>query len=174
MKIGSRKIDQQVFDRLVKFHSDKVYSIALYTVQDEMAAEDITQDVFIKIYKGLSRFRGAAKISTWIYRITKNTCYNYLKREKKYANISGLDSSGNLQDDSPRPEEEFIQADQHNRLREAVGQLPPNLRMAITLYYFHEHSYEEVAKIMDIPLNTLKSHIHRGKQQLAGTLSYAG
>jgi len=82
LKLFQKGIDEETFTKLVKEYEQNVYNIALYTVQNEPLAQDITQDVFIKIYKKIGNYRGDAKLSTWIYRITKNTCYNHLKKEK--------------------------------------------------------------------------------------------
>lgn len=150
-------------------YGNKIFTIALHTLQDEVAAEDITQEVFIKIYKNFSGFRGDAKLSTWVYRITKNTCYNYMKREKKYREINDIETAYGVSGDASIEadmEKEYRQMDLHR----AVGCLSPNLRLAISLYYFNAHSYEEVAGIMDVPLNTLKSYIHRAKKDLAKLL----
>ncbi len=161
-------MNDAVFTGLVNKYGQQIYNIALFTVQDEMAAEDITQEVFVKIYLKFDQFRGDAKMSTWIYRITKNTCYNYLKRDKKYRNMDEIPMT--LSDYST-PESDFLRSDTHVRVRNAVGSLPKDQRLAISLFYFHDQSYAEIAEIMDIPQNTLKSHIHRAKQTLKTELT---
>jgi len=162
-------LDNELFTRIVNKYGDKIYTVALHTVQNEVAAEDITQEVFIKIYKNYGSFRGDAKMSTWIYRITKNTCFNYLKREKKYREMDDIETMPSL-GENKTVEKEMEKVYRHMDLHRAIGGLSPNLRLAISLYYFNSHSYEEVAAIMDIPLNTLKSHIYRAKKELAKRL----
>lgn len=83
INIKDKLRDDQKFTQIINQHSQQIYNIALHMVHDEMVADDLTQEVFLKIYYGLSGFRGDAKLSTWIYRIVKNTCYNHLKKEKK-------------------------------------------------------------------------------------------
>jgi RNA polymerase sigma-70 factor (ECF subfamily) len=90
LKLFQKGIDEETFTKLVKEYEQNVYNIALFTVQNEPMAQDITKDVFIKIYKKIGDYRGNAKLSTWIYRITKNTCYNHLKKEKKYKEMCEL------------------------------------------------------------------------------------
>lgn len=160
-------IDEDAFTKLIDEYGQQVYNIALFTVQDEMYAEDITQEVFIKIYRKIGDYRGDAKLSTWIYRITKNTCFNHLKREKKYREMDEISTHFS---DYTTPETEFLQNEKYIQVRNAVGTLPEDQRMAISLYYFHNRSYIEIADIMNIPLNTLKSHIHRAKQTLKNIL----
>ncbi|MBC8344979.1 MAG: sigma-70 family RNA polymerase sigma factor [Candidatus Marinimicrobia bacterium] len=162
-------MDNKVFTELVHKFGDKIYTIAYHTLQDETAAEDISQEVFIKIYKNFHRFRGDSKLSTWIYRITKNTCYNFLKREKKYREMDDVDTAAYLSNEDSL-EETMEQKYMHLDLHKAVGRLSPNLRLSISLYYFNDHSYQEVSDIMNIPLNTLKSHIRRAKFELAKML----
>ncbi len=163
MKLFQKGVDEKFFTLLVEKYSQQIYNVAVFTVQNEMMAEDITQEVFIKIYRKISNFRGDAKLSTWIYRITKNTCYNHLKRDKKYREMDEIPTHLS---DGASPEIDLLQNDLHASVRTAVGALPGTQRIAISLYYFHDRSYIEIAKIMGIPLNTLKSHIRRAKQTL--------
>jgi len=167
VKLFQKGMENKLFTGLVESYGQQVYNIALFTVQDEMLAEDITQDVFIKIYKNFDQFRGDAKLSTWIYRITKNTCYNHLKRDKKYRDMNEIPDhlSG-----TSTPESDYLRTDTHVQVRKAVGSLPEDQRLAISLYYFHDQSYTEISEIMNIPLNTLKSHIYRAKQTLKTVL----
>ncbi|MBC8548300.1 MAG: sigma-70 family RNA polymerase sigma factor [Candidatus Brocadiales bacterium] len=168
MKLFQKGVDENTFTRLVEEYGQQVYNIAAFTVQDEMLAEDITQEVFIKIYRKISDFRGEAKLSTWIYRITINTCYNHLKRDKKYRK---MDEMPTHLSDGASPEMDLLRNDLHTAVRNAVGTLPKVQRMAISLYYFHDRSYVEIAEIMSIPMNTLKSHIYRAKQTLKTILN---
>ncbi len=167
MSLLNQRVSETDFRRLVEEHGRQVYNIVLFMVQDSMLAEDITQEVFMRIYRYLDRFRGDAKLSTWIYRITRNCCLNHLKREKRQRELA------QLPEDLPgenSPEKELIQAEQQALVRQAVGRLPSEQRLAIALYYFHERSYTEVATLMELPLNTVKSHLRRAKQALAQML----
>lgn len=161
------------FRMLVETHGKKVYNIALFMLNDEMLAEDATQDVFVKIYRGLSKFRQEGKLSTWIYRIVKNVCYDYLKRDKKMAvdSLYDIHEKEMASNQFSNPEEELHIKWQRMRVRRAVEDLPSSQRLVITLFYFHEKSYDEIARIMNLSLGTVKSHIHRGKSRLAQVLS---
>lgn len=152
---------------LIDSHGRSIYNIALFMLNDETAAEDITHDVFLRIYKGLSHFKGKSTLSTWIYRITKNVCYDYLKRKKKWKN-EGLEILDNKVTDlsNPDPEESYQKMWTQRTVRSAVQKLPESQRMAITLSYFHFLKYEDIAVIMNVSLGTVKSNIFRGKKQL--------
>ena len=154
-------------------HGKTVYNIALFTLNDEILAEDATQDAFIKIYRNLGKFKGQSKLSTWIYRIVKNVCYDYLKKKRHLVAWEDVAEGMEPAADEFGPEEEVMTNWQHQELRDAVQQLPVKQRLAITLYYFQDKSYEEIAAIMGQPLNTIKSHIHRAKAALERSLSYS-
>ncbi len=160
---------QAAFRDLVAAHGKAIYNIALFTLNDEIMAEDATQDVFIRVWRGLKGFKGQAKLGSWIYRITKNVCYDYLKKRRP----ARLDEDGErtlADNDRPSPEGQYLADERHLAVRQAVAQLPERQRLAITLYYFSQRSYEEVAEIMEQPLGTVKSYLHRAKAALAGSL----
>ncbi len=146
-----------------------MYNVALFTLNDELAAEDITQDVFIKIYKSLAKFRGQSSISSWLYRITKNACFDLIKKRK--TDPLDIEQVGRIADtDRPGPEDDYFEQDKHVAVRAAVSKLSKQQRMAVSLYYFQQLAYEEIAEIMEQPLNTVKSYLYRGKQALEAEL----
>ncbi|MCH8328364.1 MAG: sigma-70 family RNA polymerase sigma factor [Candidatus Marinimicrobia bacterium] len=159
---------EEAFRKLVAEHGDNVYNTALFTLSDEMLAQDASQEVFLRVYRNLKRFKGDAQLSTWLYRIVKNVCYDLLKKRKPERLEEGQESR--LRDDSDTPETATMAQWEHRQLRDAVTQLPKFQRLALTLYYFQERSYEEVAEIMEQPLGTVKSHLHRGKAALGRLL----
>ncbi|UCH09678.1 MAG: RNA polymerase sigma factor [Fidelibacterota bacterium] len=162
----------EAFRNLVEIHGKTVYNIALFTLNDEVLAEDATQDAFIKIYRNLGKFKGQAKLSTWMYRIVKNVCYDYLKKRRPIA-LADMEIEMDPASDEGSPEEVAMSSWQHEELRNAIQQLPAKQRIAITLYYFQDKSYEETAAIMGQPLNTVKSYLHRAKATLAKSLDFA-
>jgi len=160
---------EKAFQALVERHGKTMYNIALFTLNDELLAEDVTQDAFIRIYRGLPRFKGEAQLASWIYRIVKNVCYDYLGKRQTDALEDEVERKLYDRDD-PTPEEGFFQNESHQLLRQAVAQLPDSQKMAVTLYYFRQQSYEEIAAVMEEPLNTVKSHLYRAKRALARTV----
>lgn len=158
------------YQQLVEIHGKTMYNIALFTLNDEILAEDATQDAFIRIYRGLGRFRGTARLSTWMYRIVKNVCYDYLRKHRPEGLDEEFDSEALADPVGTDPETCYESGWQHAQLRRAVGRLPEKQRLAVTLHYFQDLGYEEVAAVMDMPLGTIKSYIHRAKAALARTL----
>ncbi len=158
------------FKRLVEIHGKAMYNTALFTLNDEALAQDATQDAFIKIYRGLGRFRGTAQLSTWMYRIVKNVCYDYLRKHRPEGLDEEFDSEMLADPVAANPETGYQSGWRHAQLRRAVGRLPEKQRLAVTLHYFQDLGYEEVAAVMDMPLGTVKSYIHRAKAALARAL----
>lgn len=154
---------------IIDTYGDQIYNVALFMLNDEDLAKDATQDVFIRIMKGLKSFQSKAQLKTWIYRITKNVCYDYLKKQSinKVTDLFNwrVDYTVNTVDDN-NPETGYGRDWIHNSLRSAVLQLPVNQRMVLTLHYFQSLTYEDIATIMNLSMGTVKSHIYRGKQKL--------
>ncbi len=166
-----RSGDQEAaFQRLVEIHGKAMYNIALFTLNDEILAQDATQDAYIRIYRGLGKFKGSAKLSTWMYRIVKNVCYDYLRKERPAGLGEEFDEEALADTAGADPGTAYQSNWRHAQLRRAVGQLPSKQRLAITLHYFQELGYEEVAAVMDMPLGTVKSYLHRAKATLAQAL----
>ncbi|MFC1535594.1 RNA polymerase sigma factor [Candidatus Neomarinimicrobiota bacterium] len=159
----------KAFRALVDIHGKTVYNIALFTLNDESMADDVTQESYIKIYRNLEKFKGDSKLSTWMYRIVKNACYDAAKK-RHFGPVDEMEELDLRDPDGFSPDEDALIHWRQEELRDAVEQLPVNQRLAITLYYFQDKSYEDVAAIMGLPLNTLKSHLHRAKTSLAHAL----
>ena len=165
------------FSRLVTEYQDRVYNQAYRMLGNHEDAEEATQDVFHKIHRSVEGFRGESKMSTWIYRITSNTCINRLRKkqrtmvsidepmdeeEKTFADI--------IADEGPNPEQRFESNQLADIVRSNVRSLPPNQAMALSLNHFEGLSYEEIAEIMEIPKATVATYIFRGRKELAKKL----
>ncbi len=162
--------DRDAFNDLVIAYQQKVFHIAYSMLFDYEDASDASQEVFVKIYRYINSFRFDSSLSTWIYRITKNVCYDFL-RKKKVATVS-LDNDS---DDSPKPEitdnsnsPETI-ADAHDLqalVQSALKELDENSRFVITLYDIEGLSYDEISRILKLPLGTVKSRLNRAREKL--------
>ena len=156
------------YDACVRDHFDYVFNLALLRCGDRPLAQDITQEVFIRVYKGLSTFRHEAQLSTWIYRITMNVCHSLIKKEGTYQKRldemdPGMPIHGSTASD---PEEQFIKQSRQEQVRAAIQELTPAQADVITLYYIREYDYAEIAEILQMPMGTVKSHLYRAKQAL--------
>lgn len=161
-----------LFQKLVRTHSDRIYNLAMMRCNQPSLAEDICQVTFMRAYKGLEKFRGEAQLGTWLYRIALNVCHSMIKQESKHSNMLSIDEQDEmeLEAEGVNVEADFYNEIQRDQIRQAIASLSRVQSDAITLYYLKEYQYTEVAKIMDIPLNTVKSHIRRAKVNLQSIL----
>lgn len=150
-------------------YQHRVYSLALYFIGDPSAAQDLTQEVFLKLFSGIREFRGEAGLETWIYRIVANTCIDDQRKRKRFV---GLEAAGanRLTDLRPQEERHFRQ-EVASAVGAAVGRLKPELRLPILLRYVEGLSYQEIAEALDCPTGTVAARLHRGHQILAKKLA---
>jgi RNA polymerase sigma-70 factor (ECF subfamily) len=160
-----RSGDERAFQELVDRYKDLVFALVARTVQDRTRAEDLAQDVFLRVHRGLPYFRGEARLSTWIYRIVANVC----------AQDQGRTSPISIEDDQVRAQvatstatrdRQFRDLELRDQLEKAIARLPPNYRLLIAAHYLEGVQYEDLAEAMRIPLGTVKTQLHRAKQQL--------
>jgi RNA polymerase sigma-70 factor (ECF subfamily) len=158
--------DDTAFAELVDRYKDLVYGVVYRMVSDRTQIDDLAQDVFLKIHRGLPYFRGDAKLSTWIYRIVQNVC-SEARGRRRHAEVpleSGRDESPRRE--PGRPDAAFAELELRDRLEKAVAQLPENYRLLIAAHYMKGVQYEALAEALGIPLGTVKTHLHRAKRRL--------
>jgi len=158
----------QAFNELVLRHKDRLYTVAVQLLGDSSEAEDVTQEAFLRAYEKLTEFRGDARFSTWLYRICYNLCLNHLTR-KKIDRQEGL-----FPETLPDGEEQFLDhaivKEQQDVVRRAISQLTVEFRDVVILYYTGQLSYEEIASLLELPVGTVRSRLHRGREQLKDLL----
>jgi RNA polymerase sigma-70 factor (ECF subfamily) len=157
---------REAFERLVPEYRRRVFGLAYGILRDRAAAEDLAQEVFVKLWQALPRYDGRARLSTWIYAITRNAAVSALRSRRRELSLSeeavSAEAEGIGAPDAPEAD--------GPALRGAVESLPEKQRLAITLYYFDERPVDEVAEMMGMPANTVKTHLHRGRASLAQAL----
>jgi RNA polymerase sigma factor (sigma-70 family) len=165
--------NETAFKELVETYNKLVYNTTLAIVQNETVADDITQEVFIKVYQSINTFRGESKLSTWLYRIaiTKSIDYlKYKKRKKRFAFIQSL--AGNSNEEVFHPPEfnhpgiVMEQKENAAALFKAMNKLPDNQRIAFTLHKLEALKHEEVAAVMQVSVQAVESLIARAKANL--------
>lgn len=164
--------DQAAFAQLVLAHERFVYNLALRGTGDPQDAEDVSQEAFLRAWKGLPRFRGQSSFRTWLYRITTNLCYNrqpHIRRELMNLSVEESPEAAVLFQEGG-PAEILDQGERESFLHRQVETLGEGFRMMIVLRYQLEMSYDEIAAIMEIPLGTVKTGLHRARKQLRRAL----
>jgi RNA polymerase sigma-70 factor, ECF subfamily len=157
----------EAFEALVAAYRRRVFGIAFAIVGTRAAAEDVAQEVFVKLWKSLDQYDGRAQLSTWIYAITRNAAISALRRERPASSLTDAavlaeaEAHAAVADD-PRADDAA--------LWRAVAALPCAQRQAVILYYQQERPVEEVAAMLGTPVNTVKTHLHRARARLATAL----
>ncbi len=141
-----------------------VFAVVRSVLGNRDEVEDTAQNVFIKIYRGLPRFQGRSKLSSWIYQIARNEALNAASRRRP--EVVPVEELELADPDAADPEEEYRDRRLRELLEQYLAQLDEPQRIALDLYYMGDRSYNEIADIMNIPVGTVKTHIHRGKIEL--------
>ena len=161
----------QAFEVLVDHYKNLVFSLTLRMLKNREEAEEAAQDTFIKLYKSLYKFKGDSKFSTWLYKITYNTCLDRLKKHKKAPNIVYLDDFTEYQLKSLENSLDTIdQKKRSETIKDCLYLLPSEDAFLLTLFYFEEHSLEDISKIMAINTNNLKIKLFRSRKKIAALL----
>ena len=155
------------FELLLERFKDKVFRLAFSMMRNETQAEDVAQDVFVKIWKALPGYHGSASLSTWIYTITRNTCLTELKKRATRATVSLHEPEMEAAADTiPALQTAEAEAGTEMDVAALLAELPEKYRQVITLFYLEQKAYEEVAAMLGIPLGTVKTLLFRAKKEL--------
>ena len=159
------------FSVLVNQYKDLVFTLAYKMLKNKEEAEEVSQDTFIKIFNSLNKFKGESKFSTWIYKITYNTCLDKLKKIKKENNVVYIEDFKEHQVNAIQNIIESIYEKERNqKIQEYLQLLPSEEEFLLTLYYFDDQSIEEIAKVIDCNANNVKIKLYRTRKKLASIL----
>lgn len=156
--------DDAAFSELVERYKNLVYAMIYRMGADRSQVDDLAQEVFLKVHRGLPYFRGEARLSTWIYRIVSNVSLQARTRRRELRDA----------DRAPEPsstDSAFGDLELRDRLEKAIAQLPPHYRLLVAAHYLEGVQYEALAEALNIPLGTVKTHLYRAKRQLRELLS---
>ena len=165
--------DQSAWDQIVRQHWRKVFNLAYKFVGRHDEAEDLAQDIFLKIFKALHTFDRRANFQTWLISISRNLCIDHYRsfRKERETMARDVDASELMPVSRERgPYSQLEQTDLKHRIRLALAELPPTLRQAVVLRDLQEFSYQEIADRLSLPEGTVKSRINRGRLELARQL----
>jgi RNA polymerase sigma-70 factor (ECF subfamily) len=166
-----RRGDERAFTELIRRHQDRVFDLGYRMLGDRQEAEDLSQEIFVAVHRGLKTFRGDSKLSTWIFRVAKNHCLNrlvYLRRHGA-GRTQGLDEGPEPTVDpaAARPDRQLERRERRAILERALAELDEAQRMIVVLRDIEGLDYEEIAGVLDEPLGTVKSRLHRARAALA-------
>jgi RNA polymerase sigma-70 factor, ECF subfamily len=156
--------DEAAFGELVDRYKDLVYGMVFRLSSDRSQVEDLAQEVFLKIHRGLPYFRGEARLSTWIYRIVANLCAQARSRPTREVSLDPGPDRAPI--DPGAADAAFGDLELRDRLDKAIAQLPENYRFLIAAHHLRGVQYDALAEALDIPIGTVKTHLHRAKRRL--------
>lgn len=167
--------DRDAFEALVEKYKQPVMNLIYRTLPDVTEAEDLTQHVFLQVFKSAHRYEVAAKFSTWIFTIARNLCLNEIRRRSRHP-ADSLDETSTENDDQPlrqpqdlktfSPPDAMMQSELEEKIEAALAELPEKQRTAVVLCRGEELSYEEIAEVLGCSISATKSLIHRGRETL--------
>jgi RNA polymerase sigma-70 factor, ECF subfamily len=179
----AREGREAAYRELVRRYERPVFSLVLRMVRDRQLAEDLAQETFVKALNAIATYRPEYKFSSWIFKIANNAAIDHLRRRE--VNTLSLDGAPNAtsQDDieatalqvgdkSETPLAELESRELGSAIERAIGQLRPEYRSCILLRHVEGLAYEEIAQMLDLPLGTVKTYIHRARHELRGMLSH--
>ena len=170
-----RNSDESAFRELIKKHELNVYNTCIGMLGDEDNAKDISQDVFIEVFRSIHKFRGNSKLSTWLYRLAVNKSLNHIRDNKKHRIVKSIqrffindkNESLDLEDFGSKNAEQEIEQNQHSiALRQALNKLPENQKTAFVLKNYDDLSYKQIAEVMELSHSSIESLIHRARTNL--------
>ncbi len=170
--------DPAAITELIQSQQHYVYSIAMSVLHQPEDAADLTQEAFVRLLRVLPQYNGESRFTTWLYRMVVNLGRDELRRRGRQVPVmtpiesdedETLDPLNSVaaEDRWGDPVRALGDADLQDAIRRALAQIEPHYRMALTLFYFDDMKYTDIAEVLDLPLNTVKSHIRRGKERLA-------
>ena len=163
--------DSNAFSVLVDRYKDLVFTLSLKMLKNREEAEEVAQDTFIKVFKSLSKFKGDSKFSTWIYKVTYNSCLDRLKKNKKEQLKVAIDEYTEHQVKTiDNALENMVEEERQQAIKACLEFLPPDDSFLLTLYYFEEQSLDEIAKVVGLTANNVKVKLFRSRKKLTSIL----
>ena len=159
---------QEAFGQLIRKYQDRLYNGMVHILRDQTEAEDVVQDAFILALTRLSSFKGNSQFFTWLYRIAYNSAITRLRRRRPTVSLQGSESSLQLSlpDEGPSPDERMSREEAGNQLMMALGRLSEEHRSILILREMDELDYDAISEILDLPIGTVRSRLHRARSQL--------
>ncbi len=167
----AQKGDEVAFDNLVSYCAPRIFNLAYRLLDNRDDADDITQEAFMRIYQALPRFKWDAPLSSWMYRITSNLCFDEMKRRKKRPlNFAEITAEGENEPEfvaeNADPADIIIKSTDAKIIQQCMAELTPEARMIIVMFDVQGMSYLEIADVMKLNMGTVKSRLNRARHTL--------
>lgn len=149
------------FSYIVKYYEKKMYTTVFRLVRQHDIAQDLVQEIFIKVFYNLHKYKAPGSFNAWLYRIVVNQCYDYLRKQPKQPMLEEVEFV-----DNQSPEKMILQKEQLDQLDQLLDKLDKTEYFILLLRYVNELSYEEISEVLQIPLNEVRNKLHRSKRKL--------
>ncbi len=158
----------EAFGHLIRKYQDRLFNGMVHILRNEPEAEDVVQDAFVLAFTKLESFKGKSAFFTWLYRIAYNVAITRIRRRKSTVSIEGKDETGRLDfpDNGPSPADRLEQHEQADQLMQALGRLSEEHRSILVLREMDELDYDAISEILELPIGTVRSRLHRARAQL--------
>jgi RNA polymerase sigma-70 factor, ECF subfamily len=173
--------DEQAFENLVHRHQKRILNLIYRFIGDRIQAQDVAQEVFLRVWRTAKDYKADAKFTTWVYRIAANLCFDTLKsayhkqsfvyRDDIDEGTDGKNERSSFADNTPSPEDTLIATEESNRIFAALLELPTNQRLAVILNRFDGLSYDEISNVLECSISAVESLLVRAKKNLREKLS---
>ena len=162
-----RSGETRLFAELVRRHQDRVHSMALRATGKPEDAEDLAQEVFLAVFRGLGGFKGDAKFTTWLYRVAWNRSADWLRRHRgPLRRTASLEEADDVEDPRADPAGEVFDKEDRRRLRQAIDGLDEHYRSVVELACFQGLSYEQAGAVLGVPVKTVETRLYRARKLL--------
>jgi RNA polymerase sigma-70 factor, ECF subfamily len=170
-----QKGDTRLYAELVRRHQDAVYGMALRFSGSRPDAEDLSQEAFLKAYRGLAGFRGNARFTTWLYRIAYNLCIDWQRKNRRPdRRAAPLDAAEEMADGRPGHGEALAVEEERDSVRRVLEALPEKYRSVVMMLYYQKLSYEQIAAVLEVPLKTVETRLYRARKIMRNALAAGG
>lgn len=162
--------DPRAFEDLVRLYQHRVFGVALRMLGIRAEAEEVAQEVFVRVHRSIAGFRGDAQVSTWLYAITSRVCLTRLGAAERKVARAGEDALARVADDRADPTEALERRELERALHDAIAALPDDRRIVVVLRDLEGLSYEAIAAALELGVGTVKSRLHRARMELKDRL----
>lgn len=146
---------------IVKYYENKIYTTVFRLVRQHDTAQDLVQEIFIKVFYNLHKYKAVGSFNAWLYRIVVNQCYDFLRKQPKQSMHEEIEFI-----EKQSPENKILQKEQLQQLEQLLHQLDKTEYFILLLRYVNELSYDEISEVLEIPLNEVRNKLHRSKRKL--------
>jgi RNA polymerase sigma-70 factor (ECF subfamily) len=165
-----RANDPTAFEHLVRTHQHRVFAVAARMLGNAAEAEEVAQEVFLRVHRSIEEFRGDAKISTWLYTIASRLCFNRLAAPERRYGRADEETLSRLPSERPDSGAELERTELQTALHQAIAELPEERRIVVVLRDLEGLAYEDIARVLGLELGTVRSRLHRGRMDLKAKL----